>query len=137
MRDLIVAKVGPPPLPGFAATVDERPLEKAKGIDPWAQARSDAAGSGAAGTTAPQEPAAGPGGGAAAPLRPPHHKDIEKPKIYNVEASSWLQWAKYFKRFVERNDDRWPLLLDEVEKLKGQPIVEDMDANEKVEVPVE
>ena len=72
MKDLIVAKAnGPPPLPGFAATVEERPVEKAKGIDPWAQARSDAAVTGAAGTTAPQEPAAGPGGGAAAQLRPP------------------------------------------------------------------
>ena len=56
-------------------------------------------------------------------------KTLNKTKLYDGEASSWMQWAKSFRRFVMCNDDRWSLLLDEGEKVKGQPIVEDMETH--------
>ena len=94
MLELIVAKVRPPPAPGFAATVDERASEGAKGVDPWAQSRAavGAAAPPAAGAAAHQ--ASGPGASApagltqpwastsAAPLQPIHPKDVSKPDKY-------------------------------------------------------
>ena len=71
----------------------------------------------------PEGPEAAPEGGAA--LRAPHPKEVDKPKVYDGNAATWRLWAVAFKRFLRRNDERWPALLEAVEKLQGQPIEAD------------
>ena len=71
----------------------------------------------------PEGPESAPGVGAA--LRAPHPKEVDRPKVYDGSAATWRLWAIAFKRFLRRNDERWPALLEAVEKLKGQPIEAD------------
>ncbi len=58
-------------------------------------------------------------------LKPIHHKNIDKPDKYDGNTDHWLRWMKSFKKFMKRQDERWVLLLDEIEKQKGKPITED------------
>ena len=44
--------------------------------------------------------------------RAPHPKEFDKPKVYDGNAATWRPRAIAFKRFLSRNDERWPALLD-------------------------
>ena len=47
--------------------------------------------------------------------------------MYDGDATSSLLWSKSFRHFLQRHEERWPILLDEVENFKGQQIVETME----------
>ncbi len=64
-------------------------------------------------------------GDAKQPPKPMDRKDIDKPERYSGAADAWLKWSRTFKRFLRRQDARWPLLLDEVEKKKGRPVTKE------------
>lgn len=62
----------------------------------------------------------GPG---AAPLRPIHPKDVDKPEKYGGSVDDWLQWSTTFKQFLDGKDPRWEPLLEEVKKLRSKPVM--------------
>ena len=117
-------------LAGRIDQLSARPMQPLPGqaprLDPWAQSRAGApeASSTAVARLQPAQPPESPGlaTGIGAALRAPHPKEVEKPKVYDGNAAAWRLWAISFKRFLRRNDERWPALLEAVEKLKGRPI---------------
>jgi hypothetical protein len=56
-------------------------------------------------------------------------KDVDKPDKYSGGPDAWLKWSKQFKKFLRRQDDRWPGLLEAVEgrswntEKRGQPFL--------------
>ena len=49
-------------------------------------------------------------------------KDVDKPGKYGGNADHWLQWSKSFKKFLKRQDTRWPAILDAVELRPWSPL---------------
>lgn len=119
--------------------------------DLWARGRSGPTAAeppallGSTASATASEPTTWQGGGAA-PLRRPHYKDVEKPKLYDGDGNAWLQRSKSFRRLVERDAKRWLLLLDQVERpahrrRQGGPLAFDIQfwphADEEVEDAIE
>ena len=36
-----------------------------------------------------------------------HHKDIEKPTMFNWNVDGWLPWSKSFKKFLRQTNAPW------------------------------
>jgi len=49
-------------------------------------------------------------------------KDVDKPGKYGGNADHWLKWSKAFKKFLERQDTRWPAILDAVAERPCAPL---------------
>ena len=84
------AAATPTPLPGQAPR-----------LDPWAQSRAGAPETQLQ-SYLPESPEAA--GGIGQPLRAPHPKEVDKPKVYDGNATAWLRWNANFKRLRRRND---------------------------------
>ena len=55
---------------------------------------------------------------------PPDRKDIAKPEAYDSNTDHWLNWSKNFEKLLRRHDEKWPKLLEDLEKFKGRPVTE-------------
>ena len=123
--DQLLGSATAAPAAAAAATPTALPGQAPR-LDPWAQSRAGApeASSTAVARLQPAQPpeSLGLATGIGAALRAPHPKEVEKPTVYDGNAAAWRLWAISFKRFLRRNDERWPALLEAVEKLKGRPI---------------
>ena len=97
-----------PAMPAPAPTTQPQPQQQAGQQDPWLGSwqRYQVGNIATAqpGTTAPP-PTAQPGTTAPpAPLQPINPKDVEMPEKYDSTGDGWLEWAKTFVRFLDRND---------------------------------
>ena len=62
------------------------------------------------------------------PLKPIHHKNVDRPEKYGGDLDSWLKWSKSFKKFLKRQDGRWSSVLKLIEELRGRPVTADDEA---------
>ena len=104
------AAAAAPPDAAAAATPMALPGQAPR-LDPWAQSRAGAPEAQLQSYSSELPEVAS---GIGAPLRAPNPKEVEKPTVYDGNASAWRLWKVSFQRFVRRNDDRWPALLEAI-----------------------
>ena len=114
------------PLQPHPKEAPQLPHPRAPRLDPWAESLAAAA---IAPTSAPmakelQSYVPRTAEEVGLPLRAPHPKEVEKPKLYDGNAAAWRLWTVSFKRMLRRNDLRWERLLEAVEQPKGRPVEE-------------